>query len=103
MIAPEMLTLFARFDAASQDVLRQFFRKVVLFSVFATMASVPQTQHLAMIGRLLQMQCLVAGGFSILIATLLRQRFDAETLTYWDEAVAFAGLGMLSHLATGFT
>lgn len=93
--------LLARFDDTSQGVLRQFFRKVTLFAVFATMASLPQVYQLAMIGRLLQVQCLVAGGFSIFLATLLRQKFDAPTLTYWDEALAFAGIGMLSHLVTG--
>jgi len=96
------MRLLAQFDPASQGLVRQFFRKLSLFAVFATMVSIPQTHHLAMIGTLLQTQCLIAGGFSILVAALSRQKFDAATLTYWDEALAFACLGTFSRLATGF-
>ena len=94
------MQLLAHFDDASQNLLQRFLRKVMLFAAFAAFVSVLQTHGLAMAGALLQTQCLVGGGFSILLATLLRQAFDAETLTYWDEALAFSGAAMLSHFFT---
>lgn len=75
--------------------------EVALFVAFATACSMPNNNRLVLVGALLQTQCLVAGTLSIAIAILLRQRFDAPTLTRWDEAVAFAGIGMLGHITTG--
>jgi predicted membrane chloride channel (bestrophin family) len=97
------VNFIARFDTVSQELLQRFLRKMMLFAAFATFVSVVQTHGLALTGALLQTQCLVGGGFSIIVAVLLRQRFDAVTLTYWDEAVAFSGVGMLSHIATTIT
>jgi hypothetical protein len=93
------MTLLARFDTVSQTLLQRFFGKVMLFAAFAIFVSVLQTHGLALTGALLRTQCLVGGGFSIIIAILSQQRIDAATLTHWDEAVAFSGIGMLSHLA----
>ena len=94
------MTLLARFDVVSQQLLQRFFGKVMLFGAFSICLSILQTRGLSLAGALLQTQCLVGGGFSILFAILSRQRFDATTLTYWDEAVAFSGVGMMSHIAT---
>lgn len=94
------MTLLERFDAVSQVLLQRFFSKVMLFVAFAIFVSILQSHGLTLTGTLLQTQCLVAGGFSIIAAILSHQRFDAATLTYWDEAVAFSGIGMLSHIAT---
>lgn len=93
--------LLAHFDTQSQELLRRFFYKVALFIAFATACSMPNTHRLLLVGTLLQTQCLVAGGLSIAMAILLRQRFNAATLTRWDEAVAFSGVGMLGYIATG--
>jgi hypothetical protein len=89
----------ARLDAASQELLQRFFRKLVLFLVFATTVSFVQIHSLALAGGILQLQCVLGAGMSISIAVYLRQRLDAATLTYWDEALAFSGIGMLSHIA----
>jgi hypothetical protein len=97
------VNFIARFDTVSQELLQRFLRKMMLFAAFATFVSIVQTHGLALTGPLLQTQCLVGGGFSVLVAVLLRQRIDAITLTYWDEAVAFSGVGMLSHIATMIT
>lgn len=94
------MQLFAQFDSISWVLLQGFVRKVVLFAAFAAFISVLQTNGLAMTGIVLQKECLVGGGFSIILAIIARQRFDAETLTYWDEAVAFSGVGMMGHIAT---
>jgi len=90
--------MLERFDGTSQNLLQQFFRKVAMFSAFAALVSVLQTRGFGMLGILLQMQFLVGGLFSIFIATCLRQAIAADRLTYWDEAVAFSGLAMLSHI-----
>jgi predicted membrane chloride channel (bestrophin family) len=97
------MNFVARLDVISQELLHRFLRKMMLFVAFATFVSIVQTHGLALTGALLQTQCLVGGGFSILVAVLLHQRVDAATLTYWDEAVAFSGVGMLSHIATTIT
>jgi hypothetical protein len=94
------MTLLARFDIVSQTLLQRFFSKVMLFAAFAILVSILRTNGLTLTGALLQTQCLIAGGFSIIIAILSQQRIDVATLTYWDEAVAFSGIGMLSHIAT---
>ena len=95
-----MASLLAQLDGFSRELLQRFFRKVTLFAAFATFVSVLQTHGLSMTGALLQTQCLVGGGFSVMVAIYFRQRIDAATLTYWDEAVAFSGVGMLSHITT---
>lgn len=94
------MTLLSRFDIVSQALLQRFFGKVMLFAAFAMFVSVLQTHGLALTGALLQTECLVGGGFSIILAICLHQRVDAATLTRWDEAVAFSGVGVLSHIAT---
>jgi hypothetical protein len=94
------MTLLSRFDVVSQALLQRFFSKVMLFAAFAILVSILRTNGLTLTGALLQTQCLVAGGFSIIVAIFSHQRIDAATLTYWDEAVAFSGIGMLSHIAT---
>ncbi len=94
------MTLLAHFDTASQGMLQRFARKVALFAAFAVIVSLLQPRGLVMVGVLLQMQCMVGSGLSVLSATFLRQPFAAESLTYWDEALAFSGLGMLSHIVT---
>jgi hypothetical protein len=94
------MTLLGRFDIVSQALLQRFFSKVMLFVGFALFVSILQTHGLALAGALLQTECLVAGGFSIVLALGFHHRIDAATLTQWDEAVAFLGLGMLSHIAT---
>jgi hypothetical protein len=94
------MTLLSRFDTISQALLHRFFSKVMLFAAFAIVASILRTNGLMLAGAMLQTQCLVAGSFSVIVAILSHQRFGAATLTYWDEAVAFSGIGMLSHIAT---
>ena len=94
------MTLLSRFDPVSQALLQRFFRKVTVFVGFAILVSILQTRGLAMTGALLQTQCLVGGGLSVIVAICLHQRVNAATLTYWDEAVALSGIGMLSHIAT---
>jgi hypothetical protein len=94
------MTLLSRFDVVSQALLQRFLSKVMLFAGFAIFVSVLRTHGLTLAGALLQTQCLVAGGLAIIVAILSHQRIDAATLTYWDEAVAFSGIGMLSHIAT---
>ena len=96
------MTLLARFDGVSQQLLLQFLRKVALFVGFAAFVSMLLTHSLALIAVLLQTQCLVSGGFSIAVAIAARQRVGGESLTYWDEALALSGLGLLSHLANRF-
>jgi hypothetical protein len=89
-----------RLDAISQHRLQQFARKVTLFATFAVFLSILQTRSLVLVSIVLQTQFLVASGFSILMAALLRQSFDMDRVTYWDEALAFSGAAMLSHFAT---
>ena len=80
-------------------MLQRFFGKVMLFAAFAIFVSIAQTRGLALTGALLRTQCLVGGVLSMIAAILAHQRIDAAALTHWDEAVAFAGIGMLSHIA----
>lgn len=94
------MQLPARLDTVSQHRLQLFFRKVALFFAFATGISILQTRGLALVSIVLETQFLVASGFSIIMATLLRQTFDRDQLTYWDEALAFSAAAMLSHFAT---
>ena len=94
------MDLLSRFDAASQQMLRRCARKVVALGTFAVMLSILLTHGPALVGALLQMQSMIGSGISMLVAIFLRQRFDSSTLTYWDEAVAFSGVGMMSHIAT---
>jgi len=94
------MQLFAQFDGVSRVLLQDFVRKVVLFAVFAAFVSVLQTHGLAMTGMVLRTECLFAGSLSIFLATLRRDPFNAATLTYWDEALALAGIGLLSRLTT---
>jgi len=99
------MNALARLDTASQLLVQRFFRKIVLFATFAAVFSLPGTRGLPALGAVLQMQFFFAGGCSLLVATILRQRFAAERLTYWDEAVAFSGLAALCHFGarvTGF-
>ena len=35
---------------------------------------------------------------SIALALSLHQRPEGPSLTYWDEAIAFSGLGILGHI-----
>jgi len=94
------MQLFAQFDGVSRVLLQDFVRKVVLFAAFAAFVSFERTHGLAMTGIVLQAECLIGGSVSIFLATLRRQPFDAATLTYWDEALALAGVGLLSRLTT---
>ena len=41
-----------------------------------------------------------SGAMSIAIGLSARQRFAAPSLTHWDEAVAFSGIGLLAHIGT---
>jgi hypothetical protein len=94
------MILLSRFDAVSRELVQRFFKKVVLFAAFATVVSILQPHGLVLMCRLIQTQCWFAGGMSVGFAIFLHQRFGEPTLTYWDEGVAFAGIGTLSHFAT---
>lgn len=94
------MDLLARLDGVSRTLLERFFQKVTLFVAFATFVSVLRTHGLGLAGVLLQTQCLVGAGLSIMIAVYCRQHINSPTLTHWDEAIAFSGIGMLSHIAT---
>jgi len=89
----------ARFDPLSQQMLQRFARKVVVLTSFAAILTFAMAQEMALIGAMLQMQCFIGSAVSMLVATLMRQPFDSDTITYWDEAVAFSGLGLLGHIA----
>ncbi len=71
----------------------------MVFAAFAAFVSVLQPHGLALLFRLLHTEYWFAGGMSVGMATFLHQRFGEPTLTYWDEAVAFFGIGTVSHIA----
>ena len=97
-----MVGLLARFDLVSQKMLQRFCSKLMVFAALAAFVSVLKTHGLVLAGVFLQSQCAIGAGFSIVLALSLRQRFDAATLTYWDEGNAFSGIGVLSHIAASF-
>lgn len=90
----------APFDPVSRRMLQGFSRKAMFLLLIAAAIALADPQRLALAGSLLQAQCLMCVGMSVAIAMSLRQGFAAPSLTYWDEAVAFCGLGMLCHIAT---
>lgn len=89
----------ARFDPASRQMLQGFSRKAMFLLLIAAGISLADPQRLALACALLQAQCLMCVAMSVAIAMSLRQSFDAPALTYWDEAVAFCGIGLLCHIA----
>jgi hypothetical protein len=92
--------MIRRFDPASQLLLQVFVRKLTFLLMIAAGLSLAAPQKLALACMLLQAQCLFSGAMSIGFGLSARQRFDAATLTYWDEAVAFSGVGLLAHFGT---
>ncbi len=54
-------------------------------------------RHLYLGCMLLQAQALISSAISVTLGCAARHRFNAATLTYWDEAVAFSGIGFLAH------
>ena len=93
------MDVLARFDAASQQRLQSFVRKVSLFAAFALFVSVMQTRGIVLAGGILQVQCLIGAALSVVIAAFHQHRVDAPFLTYWDEATAFLCVGILIHIA----
>ena len=95
-----MTTMERHLDPASQALLQVFLRKLTFLLLFAAVFTLAQPQRLALACMLLQAQAVLSGAMSIAVGLSLRQRFDAPSLTYWDEAVAFSGIGLLAHFAT---
>jgi hypothetical protein len=89
--------MIQRLDPASQLLLQVFLRKLTFLILMAAGFSMAAPQRLPLVCMLLQAQCLFSGAISIGFGLSARQRFDAPTLTYWDEAVAFSGIGLLAH------
>lgn len=87
------------FDPVSRQMLQGFARKAMFLLLVAAGISLADPRRLGLACALLQAQCLMCIAMSVAIALSLRQRFDAPALTYWDEAVAFCGIGMLCHIA----
>lgn len=94
------MVFLSQFDAVSRGLVQRFFRKVMIFAAFAAFVAVLEPHGLVLMFSLLHTEFWFGGGMSIGAATFLRQRFAAPTLTYWDEAVAFIGIGTVSHMAT---
>lgn len=90
--------MLQRFDPLSQQQLLLFFRKLTFLLLIAIGFSLAAPQKLALVCTLLEAQCLISGAMSMTLGALARQRFDAASLTYWDEALAFSGVGLLAHV-----
>ena len=54
-------------------------------------------RHLYFGCTLLQAQAVVSGAISMVLGLAAHHRFNGDTLTYWDEALAFSGIGLLAH------
>ena len=87
----------SRFDPLSQLLLQVFLRKLVFLLMMAGSISLLDPRHLYLGCMLLQAQALISAAISVTLGLAAHHRFSAATLTYWDEAVAFSGLGFLAH------
>jgi len=90
-----------RLDPLSQLLLHVFYRKLAFLLMMAGSISLLDPRHLYLGCMLLQAQALVSGAISIGLGLIARHRFNGDTLTYWDEAVAFSGVGLLAHAGAG--
>ena len=88
----------SRLDPLSQLLLQVFYRKLLFLLMMAGSLSLLDPRHLYLGCMLLQAQALVSGGISMLLGMAAHHRFSGGTLTYWDEALAFTGIGLLAHL-----
>jgi hypothetical protein len=88
-------------DPLSQLLLQVFYRKLLFLLMMAGSISLLDPRHLSLGCTMLQAQALVSGGISMLLGLAAHHRFDGGTLTYWDEAVAFSGIGLLAHFGAG--
>jgi hypothetical protein len=91
----------SRFDPLSQLLLQVFYRKLLFLLMMAGSISLLDPRHLYLGCMLLQAQAVVSGTISMCMGLAARHRFNGDTLTYWDEALAFSGIGLLAHFGTG--
>lgn len=89
-----------RLDPASQALVQVFLRKLMFLLLIAVAFTLIEPQRFALACTLLQAQAVFSGAMSIAIGLSARQRFAAPSLTHWDEAVAFSGIGLLAHIGT---
>ncbi|WP_414476140.1 hypothetical protein [Microvirga sp. M2] len=78
--------LWRRLDPASRFVARRFALKLLILLAFAGAQAFGQYGF----WRALLSLLLLSGPLSIGLAFAHRQRLDASTLTYWDEALVFS-------------
>ncbi|HEY1506803.1 MAG TPA: hypothetical protein VGF92_21045 [Stellaceae bacterium] len=91
----------SRLDPLSQLLLQLFYRKLLFLLMMAGSLSLLDPRHLYLGCMLLQAQALVSSAISMAFGLAARHRFNGETLTYWDEALAFTGIGLLGHFGAG--
>lgn len=86
-----------RLDAASRLVLQVFLRKLTFLLLIAAGLTLAAPQRLSLALTLLQAQAMLGGAMSIAIGLTRHERIGAPSLTSWDEAIAFSGVGLLAH------
>jgi len=88
----------SRLDPASQRVLHDFACKLAFILLIAAGFALADPRRLALVCTLLEMQSAISAAMSIALALSLHQRPEGPSLTHWDEAIAFSGIGILGHI-----